>query len=1315
MTTWLWDGPTKGQRVGGRFLLEELIGRGAQSVVWLATDLTETRVSGVPQRVALKILCPRGDSERGAASSVRPGDLLRMRHEAGALAELGHPAIVRLIHAGIEGGAVYLALEHVAGRSLDRVITRAECPPPRRVAAWGAELCDALALVHDRGILHRDIKPANILVDGPRVKLLDFGMARVRGMHADLDRGVILGTLPYLALEAWGLGGDKIDGRVDLYALAATLYEVVTGKRAFDGSTPAEILDNHRQGEPADPCRLNPAVPRALSDVLLRALQREPSGRYRCASGMAADLRRIAGGNPSPFPLGRDDHATRLAVPASVGREPERQALLDHVERAARGLGGVVLVESEPGGGRTRFVEETAEAVRARGGLVLFGRCHGQRHDVPYDAAMQAFAHFRAQLTLLSDADRTARLQSLRRSLDGRADPLLAMAPSLRGPLLAGPPEGDGCSDRRQFVRTLRDALLGTATEGRPTVVVIDDAHRADSSTRGLLLDLASALADRPVLLVLTAATTSVRGTNVESMDGSARDFLAQVVATAHPNLARLLLPPLDADEVTGLLRSMLGSRDPELAQLGEWVHRAAGGNPAQAVQLVRSLEEGGALKSAPVGWRVDMRAAAAAELPHDLVRAMVRRLDGLGADVSRYLAAAALLGATFRTDQLVRVLVELGEPPAPVLHALDRAYDAGLVATSEDADGRPGWRFPHEPARREIGRRWSLANRPALHAAAARVLTDGRRPADLDDACLFAVAHHALRAPSPTYGLDIALQAADRALVRCAWQAADRLFASVSRAARCATERRSADLGRARALLLGSRNGRAERLLDGVLERATDVLDRAETLTLRAAARSERGHVEEAEADMADAAHLLEVAWPGDDRGARRARSWEATRHPGRLLGLQVAREGREPTRREALQLQLLEQAGRFEALRRPSIAALLATRELRTALELGARRRAALAAGRLACVLCFAGGRGWNVDRLLLSAERLLGPGAHPLARAELLGWRGATELFGGSAAGARRLLDEATSELRRLGERRLRRRFEALGGLASLLTGDLEGFKSRMERLHPGRRRGRPGAVFASVGLSLDALHHGKPGRALDWVEAALREASDGATELSAWAVGVRARVQAAAGETGAALEDARRLESAAPGEVATWFRLAGRLEAARACAEVGRPREAMSVLPSEREVRDRGALSALREAVLARVELAKGGGDKALRRAARTLDREGLGFEASGAWATVHDTTDDDAARSSGVRSLSTCRGAEQTTAGLRLTGAAAHSELERGAERLSLALARRYPTDEVGRRTIRARSATDPFASTWLSDAARSGPGGRRTG
>ena len=254
MAGFSWDGPCGGDLVGGRFLLGEVIGRGAQSVVFAARD---TDRAGDP--VAVTILSPQGPRSASEASHARPSDLLRMRHEAAALSAVGHPAIVGLVHAGIDGSSVFLALEYCSGKGLDQLLAEGQVGEPRAVARWGVELCEALALAHDQGILHRDIKPANVVVDQGRVKLLDFGMARIRGLHADLDQGVILGTLPYLPLEAWGMGVHEVDGRADLYALGATLCEVLVGRTApqsgprSPGSRPRRRVARHRRPDGRPP------------------------------------------------------------------------------------------------------------------------------------------------------------------------------------------------------------------------------------------------------------------------------------------------------------------------------------------------------------------------------------------------------------------------------------------------------------------------------------------------------------------------------------------------------------------------------------------------------------------------------------------------------------------------------------------------------------------------------------------------------------------------------------------------------------------------------------------------------------------------------------------------------------------------------------------------------------------------------------------------------------------------------------------------------------------------------------------------------
>ena len=1306
---------TAGQRVGGRFLLQEILGRGAQSVVWLARDMGDQPDSADSQpgsvasapKVAIKLLCPKPGPGR-SVSRVRPSDLLRMRHEAAALTSLGHPAIVALVKAGVEDGAIHLALEYCPGESLERLIARREIQDPLQVARWGADLCDALALAHHRGILHRDIKPGNVVLSEGRARLLDFGMASVRGLHSDLDRGVILGTLPYMPLESWGLGHEEPDGRADIYGLGATLYELLTRRRAFGGSCPSQILEAHRCGPPTDPCQLDDRIPRSLGDVLLKAMAREPGARYQTAEGMAADLRRLTGQRSRAFPLGRHDSPIRLAVPSFLGREEEQEEVLDRVFRASGGEGSLLLVESQPGGGRSRFLTAVAERIRASGGLVLAGRCHGLDHDLPYDAAVQALAHFRAQLPLLSEGERGTRLRNLRRLLEGRVEPVITLVPSLQDALepAANSPGHPGESSRSLFVAALRDALLGTAAGGRPTVIVLDDVHRADEATRELLMALARQIREHPVVLLVSAVR--VHGLHEQpvtrSMDGATRDFLLELAMSAGRAFHRLALPPLDPRETTRVASSMLRCPARTLGQVGDWLCRASEGNPLRAVQLVRQLHDEGAVRRSGRSWKVDMAKVRHIELPADLADGIRRRVEHLDESTQRILAAAATLGAEFRTDRLARMMLELGTSPTRVLHALDRAERAGLVRSVSPADTHfQDWRFPHELVRRELARRWPLSDGPQLHAAVARVLTGGRSPEDLDAPRLYAVARHALLSPDPAWAVPLALRAGQRALRTFAHAAALELFTVAARRTRSQGRRREALLGQGRALVQGGRPRAAIGVLDQALELSSGAADRAEVLACRGEAWAARCRFDEADLDLFEAARLVDLPCPTRPGRALAGIVLELIRHPRLLLGLRPLPrpDGESPQRAD-----LLRAAGRNNLLRRPTLGIYLMVRSLRCALQDGCTSVAARVVGALALVLAALGRAGLSA-RLLRVAGRLLGEAPERLMTLRVEGLAGGADLFSGRLAQARERLTAAVSGLAELGEFEDRRAFQALLGLTLRDLGDLRGFREQMEQLHHAsvdRDRNEQGLAWASFGLAWDALLRGAPDRALAFAEPALvsaRQQSD--HHFLVAALGRRARMHAAAGMKALALADAREVEYLiAVHRVRGWFAAEGRLQAALACLEAGHPEAAAPMLPARRTVRRLPALAGLRDAVEGRLVLLRTGDGSMLRAAAVRLEELGMLHEAAAALLTLGDQAEQRRA----AWLLRRCPGAAETPDGRRVLATDSESALQESASRLAprrdgLAARRRAASQSAPTPPVKVDS-SDYGSSLWAS-------------
>lgn len=258
-----------------RFQIESLIARGGMATVFKGTDLTLGRT------VAIKIL-----SEELAED---PSFVARFRLEAQAAASLTHPNIVAVYDTGSDRDTHYIVMEYLEGRTLHQILNEDGTVPPEQVARIGAEVAEALAEAHDKGIVHRDVKPGNIMISrNGNAKVMDFGIAKAATAGNLTQVGSILGTVAYLSPEQ--ARGEPVDGRSDIYSLGALLYQMLTGGLPLKGDTYVEMVHKLNNQDPPRPSETNPAIPRKLDAVIMRTLAKEPGDRYQTGTELAADL-----------------------------------------------------------------------------------------------------------------------------------------------------------------------------------------------------------------------------------------------------------------------------------------------------------------------------------------------------------------------------------------------------------------------------------------------------------------------------------------------------------------------------------------------------------------------------------------------------------------------------------------------------------------------------------------------------------------------------------------------------------------------------------------------------------------------------------------------------------------------------------------------------------------------------------------------------------------------------------------------------------------------------------------------------------------
>ncbi len=287
---------TSGTRLGP-YEIQSPLGAGGMGEVYRARD---TRLD---RSVAVKIL-PSHLSEDPEAKQ-------RFDREARTISSLNHPNICTLHDVGHQDGIDYLVMEYLEGQTLADRLCKGPLPV-EQVLRYGIEICDGLEKAHRSGVVHRDLKPGNIMLTKTGAKLMDFGLAKASianaaaasGLTANLSsppashpltaQGTVVGTFQYMSPEQ--IEGREADARSDIFALGAVLYEMVTGKRAFEGKTAATAMAAVLEREPAPICSMQPMTPPALERLIRTCLAKDPDERWQTAHDVKLQLKQIAEG-----------------------------------------------------------------------------------------------------------------------------------------------------------------------------------------------------------------------------------------------------------------------------------------------------------------------------------------------------------------------------------------------------------------------------------------------------------------------------------------------------------------------------------------------------------------------------------------------------------------------------------------------------------------------------------------------------------------------------------------------------------------------------------------------------------------------------------------------------------------------------------------------------------------------------------------------------------------------------------------------------------------------------------------------------------
>ncbi|MBN1171469.1 MAG: diguanylate cyclase, partial [Micromonosporaceae bacterium] len=527
-----------------------------------------------------------------------------------------------------------------------------------------------------------DITPANVLWAGSdRLTLIDFDLATTAAEDRPgfTHEHAIIGTLAYLAPEQTGRTGRPVDQRADLYGLGATLYELATGAPPFEASDPLRLVHAHLAEVPAAPVDRNPTIPTALSEIILRLLEKQPDRRYQSGEGLAHDLRLVreawSRGERPRLVLGERDFPLRLSAPSRlIGRDAEIAVLEAALRESLAGRQRGLLISGVPGVGKTALLNQLRPLVTRSGGWFVLGKFDQYHQGQEADAVRQVLRALGRLYLAAPEGEIVALRARVLDVLGPNAGLIAALLPEFATLLDVAPqaPTGDPLTLRARVTQAGLSLVRAIATPQRPLAIAIDDLQWGGPTP----LDFVDALlADEELCGVLLVC--SYRKTEVDATHPLAA-MLARWQRLPSPP-ALMALHNLPAPALGTLLGEMLRISLQEASPLAEVIGARTEGNPYDTVELVNALRRDGALAPGTDGWQWEAATLRRYLGQGDVVDLLSSRMEALPRDTLDLLGVMACLGGEIDLDLLC---VASGRSCEVVEDQLRAAFEDGLAVS---------------------------------------------------------------------------------------------------------------------------------------------------------------------------------------------------------------------------------------------------------------------------------------------------------------------------------------------------------------------------------------------------------------------------------------------------------------------------------------------------------------------------------------------------------------------------------------------------------------------------------------------------------